>query len=79
MSILAETFRALSLGVPSSRIGNHLGIDAGLAEACVDHWVRLGMVTPSGSLSIGCTSCRSSGDLPDVERPPSCFGCPFSR
>ena len=92
MSVLADTFQTLARGVPTNRVGAVLGIDQGLADACIDHWVRLGMVTPSGSLTLGCTDCSarterqreakpalgSSGE-PATDRPPSCFGCPFTR
>ena len=81
MSVLADTFQTLARGVPTNRVGAVLGIDQGLAEACIDHWVRLGMVTPSGSLTLGCTDCSALGSsgVQATDRPPSCFGCPFTR
>jgi len=78
MSVLAQTFQTLARGVPASQVGAALGIDQGLAEACIDHWVRLGMVTTSGSLTMGCTDCLGAAQA-NTARPPSCFGCPFTR
>lgn len=80
VGILGRVFQTLASGIPSTLLASHLGIDQGLADACVDYWVRVGLVTPTGDISIGCTSCSApSGGLPGADRPPSCRGCPFTR
>lgn len=78
MSVLVDVLDAVRAGVPAPHLGAWLGVDDGLAEAALDHWVRLGFVTPAGELALGCTAC---GGEPDPARPraPSCTGCPFGR
>ena len=76
MSTLIDVLDAVRRGVPGERVAARLGIDPGVAELALDHWVRLGIVTPAGELSLGCSGC---GDDGPAQRPPACRGCPFSR
>ncbi|QAY62861.1 hypothetical protein ET495_05935 [Xylanimonas allomyrinae] len=82
MSVLTDVLDAVRRGVPGERLGAYLGVDDGLAELALDHWVRLGIVTPAGDLHLGCTACSgltgTAGTQP-TQRPPGCGGCPFSR
>jgi hypothetical protein len=57
MTLLTDVLTAVRRGVPSDRLGPALGLDDNLAAAALDHWVRLGIVTPSGDLTLGCTAC----------------------
>ena len=50
MSVLTDVLREARAGATTDRIAANLGIDAGLAEAAVDHWVRLGIVSRSGDV-----------------------------
>ena len=79
MSTLTDVLNAVRRGVPGERVASRLGIDPGVAELALEHWVRLGIVTPAGDLSLGCTGCGDDGPLGKAERPPACRGCPFSR
>lgn len=79
MSVLIDVLDAVKRGVPGERVGAYLGVDPGLADAALDHWVRLGIVTPSGDLQLGCTGCSGLNGGERVEHAPSCAGCPFSR
>ena len=79
MSVLTDVLDAVTRGVPGERVASYLGVDAGLAALALDHWVRLGIVTPSGDLQLGCTACPGLHGGEPVERAPSCAGCPFSR
>ncbi|MDR0482081.1 MAG: hypothetical protein LBH13_02815 [Cellulomonadaceae bacterium] len=62
MSVLTDVLNEVKRGVPADHVGQSLGIDQGLAEAAVDHWVRLGIVTPAGDLNLGCTACSVFDD-----------------
>ncbi|QAY71255.1 hypothetical protein [Xylanimonas protaetiae] len=79
MSVLADVLDAVRRGVPGDHVAAHLGVDPGLADLALDHWVRLGIVTPAGDLQLGCTGCSGLAGGARVERAPSCAGCPFSR
>ena len=74
-----DVLDAVRRGVPGERLGAHLGVDEGLAELALEHWVRLGIVTPAGDLQLGCTACSGLNGGERVEQAPSCAGCPFSR
>jgi hypothetical protein len=72
LTVLDRVLNAVRAGVPSDRLPTALNIDPGLAEMAVDHWVRLGIVTPAGSLALGCAECP-----PISRRPATCKACPF--
>lgn len=75
MSVLTDVLGAVRSGISADRLGPVLGVDAGLAALALEHWVNLGVVTPSTELSLGCTTCGSD----DAPTGPTCVGCPFSR
>lgn len=79
MSVLTDVLAGTRRGLPAGRIAADLGVDRGLVDAAVDHWVRLGVVTSAAGL----TGCGSCGNPAATERPapvsPACFGCPFRR
>jgi hypothetical protein len=82
MSTLVDVLDAVRCGVPGPRVASYLGIDDGLAEVALDHWVRLGILTRAGDLHLGCSACQSSGGRTVDDRAPQappCAGCPFSR
>jgi predicted transcriptional regulator len=75
MSVLTDVLREARGGATTDRIASVLGIDAGLAEAAVDHWVRLGIVARAGDvLDAGCHTCE-----PTPGRSLACAGCVFAR
>lgn len=73
MSVLDAVLAEVRTGARPHAAAARLGIDPGLAEAAVDHWVRLGVVTPAEALELGCTGCGSR-----ERTAPSCAGCPFA-
>jgi predicted transcriptional regulator len=76
MSVLTDVLREARGGATTDRIAANLGIDAGLAEAAVDHWVRLGIVSRSGDVlgGAGCHGCE-----PTPGRSLACAGCVFAK
>ena len=75
MSVLTDVLREARGGATTDRIAANLGIDAGLAEAAVDHWVRLGIVTRAGAvLDAGCEACE-----PAAARSLACAGCVLAK
>ncbi|GAB2472862.1 hypothetical protein [Xylanimonas ulmi] len=83
MSVLVRVLDAVRSGVSTDRLGSYLGVDDGLAQAALDHWVRLGLVTPAGDLTLGCSGCGPAqavvGGRGVTAAGPACGGCPFSR
>jgi hypothetical protein len=73
VSVLEDVLREVRTGARPALAAARLGIDPGLAEAALDHWVRLGVVTPADALALGCSGCGTG------EQPPSCPGCPTAR
>ncbi|PVU83279.1 hypothetical protein DDP54_10050 [Cellulomonas sp. WB94] len=76
MSVLTDVLREARGGATTDRIAANLGIDAGLAEAAVDHWVRLGIVSRSADV-LGATGCH--GCEPTPGRSLACAGCVFAK
>jgi hypothetical protein len=70
VSVLEDVLREVRTGARPALAAARLGIDPGLAEAALDHWVRLGVVTPADALALGCSGCGTG------EQAPSCPGCP---
>ncbi len=80
MSVLIAVLDAVRRGVPSDDVARHLGVDPGLAQLAVEHWVRTGVITPAGELGLACRSCpapSAAGEPAKTTR--GCPGCPFSR
>lgn len=79
MSVLTDVLAGARRGLPVGRIAAELGVDRGLVDAALDHWVRLGVVTSADDL-MGCGTCGTAGA---TDRPaptsPGCVGCPFHR
>jgi hypothetical protein len=79
VSVLTDVLAGARRGLPVGRLAAELGVDRGLVEAALDHWVRLGLVTGADDL----TSCGSCGTAGAADRPPpsspGCWGCPFHR
>lgn len=74
MSVLEDVVAQVCAGVRPGLAAARLGIDPGLAEAALDHAVRLGVVTPAAALELGCSGCGT------VQRAaPACGGCPLAR
>lgn len=79
MSVLTDVLAQARTGATVDRIASVLDADRGLVEAALDHWVRLGVVTPADTL-LGCHGCggpagsgTAGGDGPVS---PACAGCP---
>jgi hypothetical protein len=79
MSTLGDVLDAVRRGVPAQSVAASLGIDSGLADLALDHWVRLDIITPAGNLHLGCGSCSGPAGEDQNQRAPGCAGCPFSR
>lgn len=86
MSVLTDVLDVARKGATTTHIAAELGIDLGLAEAALDHWVRLGIVTRAGdATSTGCHGCVEARDASRASdrarsaRPLSCAGCVFAR
>lgn len=73
MSVLDAVLAEVRTGARPHAAAARLGIDPGLAEAAVDHWVRLGVVTPAEALELGCSGCGTG-----ERAAPACGGCPFA-
>ena len=74
MSLLTDVLREARTGATTDRIAATLAIDTELAEAGVDHWVRLGVVTRAVDvLGSGCPSCETA-----PRRSLACAGCVFA-
>jgi hypothetical protein len=73
VSVLDAVLAAVRTGARPHAAAARLGIDPGLAEAAVDHWVRLGVVTPAEALELGCSGCGTG-----ERTAPACGGCPFA-
>lgn len=71
MSVLADVLRETRTGARPGAVAARLGLDLGLVEAAVDHWVRLGVITPVEALGLGCSGCGTSGSAGAA-----CAGCP---
>jgi hypothetical protein len=78
VSVLEDVLREVRTGARPGLAAARLGIDPGLAEAALDHWVRLGVVTPADALNLGCSGCGSTTgpDGTPAPAPPACAGCP---
>jgi len=74
---LTRVLTALRLGVATDKLATTLGIDQGLADLALDHWVQQGVVTPAGQLGLLCVTC-APGTEPTT-KPAKCVGCPFAR
>ncbi|HEY0188856.1 MAG TPA: hypothetical protein VGC67_15295 [Cellulomonas sp.] len=74
MSVLEDVLREVRTGARPGLAAARLGIDPGLAEAALDHWVRLGVVTPADALALGCSGCGTTAD--GAAPGPTCAGCP---
>ncbi|MGV8977852.1 MAG: hypothetical protein ACOH17_07395 [Cellulomonas sp.] len=75
MSVLTDVLREARSGATTDRIAANLGIDTGLAEAAVDHWVRLGIMSRSSDvLGDACHGCE-----PSPGRSLACAGCVFAK
>ena len=76
MSMLTDVLREARGGATTDRIAANLGIDAGLAEAAVDHWVRLGIVSRSSDV-LGGDACHGCEPSPGLSL--ACAGCVFAK
>ncbi|HEY0215005.1 MAG TPA: hypothetical protein VGC57_01285 [Cellulomonas sp.] len=75
MSVLEDVLREVRTGARPGLAAARLGIDPGLAEAALDHWVRLGVVTPAEALNLGCSGCGTQ-PVEGAAPAPACAGCP---
>ena len=77
---LGQVLTAVRSGIPTNRLAATLGIDAGLAEMALQHWIQLGVITPAGELSLVCNGCAPT-TVAGADNPKSakCVGCPFAR
>jgi hypothetical protein len=64
VSVLEDVLREVRTGARPALAAARLGIDPGLAEAALDHWVRLGVVTPADALALGCPTARPTPGAP---------------
>lgn len=78
MSVLDAVLAEVRTGARPGAVAVRLGIDPGLAEAALDHWVRLGVVTPASDLALGCSGCGTAVPDEPAVRAPGCRGCPLS-
>lgn len=71
MSVLADVLAETRAGATPERAARNLGLDQGLVDAALDHWVRLGVVTSvcAGPRVVG-GACASAT--------PACAGCPVA-
>jgi hypothetical protein len=79
VSLLAAVLDETRRGHGADAIAARLGVERGLVDAAVDHWVRVGAVTRAGDL-LGCGGCGAGGgasDAPGVTLP-ACRGCPVA-
>lgn len=76
MSVLEDVLREARSGARPGAVAARLGIDLGLAEAALDHWVRLGVVTPAEALDLGCSGCGTASASGSTAPGPACAGCP---
>ncbi len=72
MSLLGAVLDSTRSGRTPARTADALGVPVGLVEAALDHWVRLGVVTPAGELVGLCAGCTPAAG-------PACPTCPFAR
>ena len=77
MSVLADVLREARAGGTTAHIAARLGLDPGLAEAAIDHWVRLGVVARCGGTPGAAGPC--GGCAPAVGSAAGCAGCVFAR
>jgi len=78
VSVLVDVLREARSGATTERIAARLGIDPGLAEAALDHWVRLGVVARSDATP-GAGGAECGGCTPPPGRALACAGCVFAR
>lgn len=76
MNVLDAVLAEVRTGARPGLVAARLGIDPGLAEAALDHWVRLGVVTPTADLGLGCAGCGTDPQAGPV--PAGCRGCPIA-
>ena len=69
MSLLADVLRESRDGARPGAIAARLGVDPGLVEAAIDHWVRLGEISTVTQLGLGCSGCAPGA---------GCSGCPVA-
>ncbi len=74
MSVLVDVLAQARTGASVDRIAATLDADRGLVEAALDHWVRLGVVTPAQTL-LGCGGCGAAAGGAEPSAP-TCAGCP---
>ncbi|WP_108719417.1 hypothetical protein [Miniimonas sp. S16] len=92
MSLLGAVLDSTRSGLTPARTADALGVPVGLVEAALDHWVRLGVVTPAGTLVGLCAGCGvvavggSEGGASaagaggaDAASGAVCATCPFAR
>lgn len=71
MSVLADVLAQTRAGATPQRAARTLGLDQGIVDAAIDHWVRLGVVTSV------CAGTRSTAGT-CVAAAPACAGCPLA-
>lgn len=71
MSVLTDVLAQTRAGATPGRVARQLGLDRGLVDAAIDHWVRLGVVTSV------CAGPRAPGAACAVATP-ACAGCPVA-
>jgi len=79
VSLLAAVLDETRRGHGADAIAARLGVERGLVDAAVDHWVRVGAVTRAGDL-LGCGGCGTGGGPPGAPgvASPACRGCPVA-
>ncbi|WP_449386284.1 hypothetical protein [Cellulomonas soli] len=71
MSVLTDVLTATRAGATPDAVARRLGLDQGLVDAAIDHWVRLGVVTSV------CAGPRAPGAA-CAAATPACAGCPVA-
>jgi hypothetical protein len=80
VSLLAAVLDETRRGHGADAIAARLGVEPGLVDAAVDHWVRVGAMTRAGDL-LGCGGCGTGAgpaDAPGPAASPACRGCPIA-
>ncbi|WP_448061994.1 hypothetical protein [Cellulomonas hominis] len=77
MSVMTDVLREARTGATCERIAATLGIDPGIADAALDHWVRLGVVLRVGeAIGTSCGGCAPTATGPGgAAASLACAGC----
>ena len=78
---LGQVLTAVRAGVPTNKLAATLGIDPGLTDMALQHWVNRGVITTAGELALVCNGCAPNTVANNSQQPksPKCVGCPFAR